>query len=107
MAHNTFAEQWKFESEIRELYPENFLIKYGEPYESKSGKTLRDWIVKDSRKTVAKHTMMILLSKKSGEPYAVVSVKPKPKPASAELKSILASYKNTVPDNELFLSDGE
>ena len=87
-AMNNFTDCWKSEQELLRLYPKKCTVSYGELSRSRTGKDICDWVVTDHTGTeLARHTLLFLINKQ-GETYARVSVKPKPKPLSSELKAL-------------------
>jgi hypothetical protein len=85
----SFTEQWQFENEAKAQYP-GYAIAYTKPRKSAAGAPLYDWTATDGEVT-ATHTMMVLKSRKTGAPYAVVTREATQPPPSAELAAILAT----------------
>lgn len=88
-ASQPFDAVWGFENDIKKLYPECTRVKYGEPYKSAGGKDLCDWIAYEGRREIARHTMLFMQSKRTGNQYAVVSRQHKAQPPSDELKALM------------------
>jgi hypothetical protein len=88
-AEQSFTDQWGFEHEAKALYP-GCTVSYQNARKSAAGAPLYDWVATDGA-VVATHTLMILKSRKTGKPYAVVTREATQAPPSAELAAILKS----------------
>jgi hypothetical protein len=93
----SFESQWSFAQEAQSWYP-GAKISHEPLPDSRSGKKMLRWTATLKTGDKVSHRGMVLISKRSGDPYLVVSRSPMAAALTPELKAILdEAAKNAYP----------